>query len=158
MPHDARMWIFLICENRATVKASRIDTMMTRGGDCLLVWIAPVFTLEKSNIPPTLALIEAIQGMTGGDTRLAPAALVQFDLEAVLLPDTRSRQWYQFAIPLGNAWVIVVPFREFLRGSKLMLIGKQSPHVQLLRTLGRTGIDAHEGRVSLKYSCSVLRS
>jgi hypothetical protein len=77
-------WIFVVGENRTSMHASRIDTMVAGGRNSLLERIAP-WVVKKSHTTPGFVVVEPVQGVAGGDTGLAAATAVEIHFEGILL-------------------------------------------------------------------------
>src|SRR5580765_3792784 len=93
MPHDPGDRVLVVREHRATFQAAGFDAVMAGGGDGLLDRLDPVaagrfgheeFSNERPDLPPRFAVVEAVEGMTGGHARLAAAAAVEVHFEGVL--------------------------------------------------------------------------
>ena len=85
VPNNSGEGIFFVSQDRATVQARRIDTVMTSGRDCLLVRQISLIAHEKSDGAPGFIILEAVKSMTGSDAGFAAGAFIQVHFESVLL-------------------------------------------------------------------------
>ena len=64
--------------------------MMTRGRDRLLNRFGYGASKERSDVPPSLFGVQAIQIVAGGHARLAASARVEINSECILLTSRRQ--------------------------------------------------------------------
>ena len=123
--HNAGDRVFLVCQNRAAVEASRVNTMMTCRCDCLLEGSPPIVAHKLTDIAPSFAVIEAVERVTRGDARFAAAAFIEIHLESELLARCGRGERNQVAVARRGNLMTVVSARELLDRGKLTLFSKQ---------------------------------
>src|ERR1700741_3814395 len=100
MAHNAGYRIFVIRFDRTAVHTSRIHAVMARRGDRLLHRLKDCSAKKHTDIAPSLVLVEPVQIMARGNTRLATCAGVEIDGKRILLAWRRRREWNQIAVIL----------------------------------------------------------
>ena len=85
MPNNSGEGIFFVSQHRAAVQAGRIDAVMARSRDGLLVRQFGFIAYEKSDRAPRFIILEAVKRMTGSDAGFAARAFIQVYLKGVLL-------------------------------------------------------------------------
>jgi hypothetical protein len=107
---DAGDWIFFVGENRTPIQAGGVDAVMAGGGDVALKGFAAANAVKDADAAPDFTIVEAVEGVTGGDAGFAAAAFIEINFEAVLLAGGRFIERDQVAIVagLGREGVLVV--------------------------------------------------
>ena len=81
---DAGERVLFVGENRAAVEAGGIGTVMAGGGDRLGERVGAVAADEEADVAPGFVVVEAVEGVAGGDAGFAAGAGVECDPEGVL--------------------------------------------------------------------------
>src|SRR5204863_562152 len=121
MLHDAGDRILLVGTPGAAVEAAGIDAMVTRRRDRLLERPAPIVAHQRAGFAPGLAVVQPIERMTRSDAGLATAALVEIDLEGVLLAGCGRRGGDQLFVVWLADFVTVVRAGKFFDGGEFAL-------------------------------------
>ena len=99
--------------------------MVTGRRDGLAEWPAPIVAHQRAGFAPGLAVVQAIERMTRGDAGLATAALVEIDLEGVLLAGRGRGGGHQLFVVWLADFVAVVRAGKFFHGGEVALFGQQ---------------------------------
>jgi hypothetical protein len=127
MANDARGGILFVGEHRTAVEATRINAVMARRGDSLGERLSPILADQQPHVAPGFIVVESVQGMAGGDARLAAAAFVEVHLEGVLLAGRgrSGREKATIAAIAGGQLIAFMRARELLDGGELLLLGQK---------------------------------
>jgi hypothetical protein len=89
---DAGDGIFFVGEDGAAVEAGGVGAVVAGGGDGLRKRIGGVGADEEADVTPRLLVVEAVEGVAGGDAGFAAGAGVELDFESVVLAGAGSRE------------------------------------------------------------------
>jgi hypothetical protein len=120
MSHDPGDGVLFVGVRRAGRETTGFDAVVARGRHMLNHRECGSSSHEESDVPPGFSVVEAIEGVASGDTRLATRATVEVDLEGELLTGpgwTRRKQ--------GRVPSIPEPILTITRGPRESLDGRQ---------------------------------
>src|SRR5271166_611230 len=124
MAHDTGYRVFVVRVDWATVHTCRIHAVMTRRGDRLLHRLKDRSAKQHADIAPGFVVVEPVQIMARGNTRLATRAGVEIDGKRILLACRRGREWNQISVVLRlrrQSVALVLPGECGNWGQKLLL-------------------------------------
>ncbi len=143
MPDNSGDGVLIIGQDRAAQQAGRFDTVMAGGGDGLLqgddrlARYSRGVALEEPDLAPAFVVIQAVEGVAGGDAAFASRAPVEVHFEGVLFPGPGCLERDQVTIMRRERrfGMLRMPLREFLDGGQLPLCGNQLVHQRHHRVL-----------------------
>ncbi len=149
MPNYSSHGILVVSEHRAAVQTAGVDTMMTGRGDVLLEsrGCAVRRRKQKPDRAPRFVVVEPVQRMAGGHTRLAPGTPIEIDFKGILLsrPGGSCGQEGLVAPRLASGRLIV-PAGKGFHGGQFPLFRQQ------IVDQGRSPIGLkHAGRSRLRF-------